>query len=68
MAAVKRPVRIVETGEEFDSLLACAIEIGGHSSSISKVLGGKQHKHLGYTFVRIKEVTNGGNRAISTST
>lgn len=49
------PVRIVETGEEFDSIQACANAIGGQASKISAIVSHKPHRHthLGFTFERI---------------
>ena len=49
------PVRIVETGEVFDSLAECARRIGGDDSSIAKCLAGKLSTHHGYHFERVKE-------------
>lgn len=43
-------VEIVETGEVFESVSACARAIGGRPSTISKLLSGVGRKHLGYTF------------------
>jgi hypothetical protein len=45
-----RPVRIVETGEVFESLAQCARWIGGSSMTISRCLSGKRKTHLGFTF------------------
>ena len=44
------PIRIVETGEVYESLHECARQIGGHQSAISRCLAGKQSTHLGYHF------------------
>ena len=44
------PVRIVETGEVFDSIHECARRIGGDQGAISKCLAGKRSTHLGYHF------------------
>lgn len=44
------PVRIVETGEVFNSQLECAKHIGGFSSGISNCLLGKSKSYMGYTF------------------
>ncbi len=46
----RTPIRIVETGEVFDSQLACAKAIGGWQPSINAVLKGKSAHHKGYTF------------------
>lgn len=45
-------VRIVETGELFDSEAECARAIGGHYKNISSCLHGWQKTHLGYHFER----------------
>ncbi len=49
------PVRIVETGEEFDSIRACAEAIGGKSARISEIIHHKpyRHTHLGFQFEEI---------------
>ena len=45
------PVRIVETGEEFDSLSSCARAINGDEATIWYCLSGKRYKsHKGYHF------------------
>ena len=44
------PIRIVETGEVFESLTECARRIGGDQGTISKCLAGKLATHLGYHF------------------
>ena len=44
------PIRIVETGEIFESLSECARRIGGDPGSISKCLAGQRSTHLGYHF------------------
>ena len=45
-----RPVRIVETGEEFDSITECEKAIDGNNRHISDCLSGRQKTHRGYTF------------------
>lgn len=45
-----RKVRIVETGEEFESLASCARYIDGRIENIYKCLAGRLRKHRGYTF------------------
>lgn len=45
-----RPVLIVETGEAFASVTACARHIGGFSSAIHNVLSGRRRTHKGFTF------------------
>lgn len=49
----KRRVRIVETGEEFDSIGECARAIGGDQAHISNCLSGRYHTHRGYHFEAI---------------
>lgn len=44
------PVRIVETGEVFESISECARRIGGLPSHISDCLSGRRSTHLGYHF------------------
>lgn len=44
------PVRIVETGEVFESVSECARRIGGDPSAISHCLAGRHSTHLGYHF------------------
>lgn len=46
----KRRVRIVETGETFDSIGECARAINGDQAHISNCLSGKYHTHKGYHF------------------
>jgi hypothetical protein len=43
-------VRIVETGEIFDSIGSCARYIGGSQPNISAVLNGRRRSVKGYTF------------------
>lgn len=43
-------VRIVETGEVFDSILACERAINGNNRHICDCLSGRQHTHRGYHF------------------
>lgn len=45
-----KPVRIVETGEEFRSIRECAEAIGTHPSNISDVLSGKNKASRDLTF------------------
>lgn len=49
----KRKVRIVETGEVFDSIGDCARAIGGAQPHISHCLSGRYHTHKGYHFESI---------------
>lgn len=49
------PIRIVETGEVFESISECARRIGGSSGQISECLSGKQSTHHGYHFEYVKE-------------
>ena len=46
-------VRIVETGETFNSLTECAEYIGGFKTAISACLLGKVKTHRGYHFEKI---------------
>lgn len=46
----RKPVRIVETGEVYESLTDCAKAIDGDSASISACLAGTHHTHRGYHF------------------
>ena len=46
----KKAVRIIETGEVFESLTSCAEAINGQVSTISNCLAGKNKSHRGYTF------------------
>lgn len=48
-------VRVVETGETYNSLADCARSIGGKISCISQCINGKQEKHHGLHFERIFE-------------
>lgn len=49
-----RPVMIIETGEKFDSIKACAEHIGGDTSTIIKCINHNgQHHHRGYSFRRL---------------
>ena len=49
----KRRVRIIETGEEFDSVGSCARAINGDQAHISNCLSGRYHTHKGYHFEAI---------------
>ena len=44
------PIRIVETGETFESQHECARRIGGSQAHISDCLAGRQSTHRGYHF------------------
>lgn len=46
----KTRIRIIETGEIFESQHSCARAIGGRQSSIHACLSGRLKSHLGYTF------------------
>ena len=46
----KRPVKIVETGEVFESVSECARAIGGDQAHIFNCLSGRYHTHKGYHF------------------
>ena len=45
-----KPVRIIETGEEFDSVKKCAAALNSHPSDISHVMSGKRKSLKGLTF------------------
>lgn len=45
-----KPIRIVETGEEFESIRACARYISGSPSGIRQCLAGKINTYLGFHF------------------
>lgn len=46
-----RKVKIVETGEVYNTVSDLVEAIGGDRTCVSKVLRGKRAHHLGYTFV-----------------
>lgn len=46
----KRPVRIIETGQTFDSIGECARAISGDQAHIVNCLSGRYHTHKGYHF------------------
>lgn len=46
-------IRIVETGEVFDSIRECARHIGGNQAQIGRVLAGKENICKGYHFEKI---------------
>lgn len=48
---IPRPVQIVETGEVFPSIKACARHIGGASAGICNVLSGRRLTHMEYSFL-----------------
>lgn len=50
-------VRIVETGQTFDSLRDCADTIGGKYQLVSAVLHGSQRRHRGFTFERLENAS-----------
>ena len=45
---------VVQTGQVFDSIKECAIQMGLIRQSIYDVLSGKQKTHRGYTFKLVK--------------
>lgn len=49
------PVRIVETGETFESQAECAKKINGIQGNIALCLIGKRHTHRGYHFEYVKD-------------
>lgn len=56
----KRSVRIVETGEVFDSIGDCARAINGNQAHISNCLSGRYHTHKGYHFEDAPTSKEGG--------
>jgi HNH endonuclease/NUMOD4 motif len=50
IASNKRAVRIIETNEIFDSIIACAESINGYPSNINACLHGNQGSHRGLHF------------------
>ena len=50
-----RRILVVETGMIFATVLDCANYIGGHPSSIYRVLREERPSHLGYTFRYVEE-------------
>ncbi len=53
--ANSKPVRVVETGEEFKSIIACSKELGLSDRGICDVLNGRQKTHGGLHFERIEK-------------
>lgn len=51
----RRVVRIVETGETFNTVVACADHIGADPSTVYKVLKGHRESHKGYSFEYAEE-------------
>lgn len=45
-----KPIRIIETGEIFESSLECEKAIGGNNRHINDCLKGRQRTHRGYHF------------------
>ena len=50
-----KPVKIVETGEVFESLKECADAIGGDNANISSCLSGKLKSHKGLHFETVEK-------------
>lgn len=48
--ATRKPIKIVETGEEFYSINECARSINGNQQNIVKCLKGLRHTHKGLHF------------------
>lgn len=46
-----RPVKIVETGKEYESMSECARQIKGDPNKIQDCLSGRQKTHRGYHFI-----------------
>lgn len=51
----QRPVRVIESGEVFESIKACARALGGDDRHIGECLAGRQRTHLGLTFEEADE-------------
>ena len=51
----RTPVRIVETGEVFESISECARRIGCSETTVRNCLNGRQSTHRGYHFEYVKE-------------
>lgn len=49
----RKRIRIVETGEEFESVKECASRIGGNRRHISDCLNGRLNKHRGYHYEEV---------------
>lgn len=49
------PIRIVETGEVFESIRECTRRIGGDHGNIGRCLAGKQSTHRGYHFEYVRD-------------
>ena len=50
----KRAIKIVETGETFESVFECAQSIGGSSGTIIKCIDGYLPSYKGYHFEYLK--------------
>ena len=50
-----KPIRIIETGEIFESSLACEKAIDGNNRHINDCLRGRQKTHRGYHFEYVEE-------------
>jgi len=51
----QKPIRIIETGEVFENLSACARHIGGYQANITGYLVGRLKHYKGYTFEYVEE-------------
>ena len=49
------PIRIVETGDVFESVSECARRIGGSRRNIWQCLAGRRSTHLGYHFEYVED-------------
>lgn len=47
-----RKIRVIETGEVYDSMKEAAKHIGGTAEGISRVIRGHQATHMGFTFAK----------------
>ncbi len=48
-------IRIIETGEEFESMSACARHLNGQVASVSACIKGRIKHYRGYTFEYVEE-------------
>lgn len=54
-----RKIRIVDTGEIFDSIAGCATHVGGHGPGISRCLSGACKTHRGFRYEYVEEAKHG---------
>ena len=51
---LKKPIRCIETGKTYESISACAKELGVSRTTISRCINNVSKNNLGYTFELIK--------------